>query len=553
MSINGRPLLGIDISASEIRVVEMHGRWQAPQIARLGMVPTPPGAVEDDHIVNPTAVGEALRDLLERMGAGTREAILGMSPRDVITRILDIPRVPDKEARTIIEGELAHYQIMQEGIGSFDFLRLHDPGTNFATSSPVLMMAAEGVTVSNYMTVASVANLRLIALEPTLLSLYRAVYSHIQLLPAALCLSISYGKTEIAIIDQGTVRLYRRVDIGSDDLISGRQRSGFNYDLPESGMRARRSLAGDDPKVDPDTPDSSPKISIASATNLAMEVQRSLDYYRREYPQANGITRTFIATNDLELEPLVAWLRETLRLDVEIARLPVAPNLLSGSEAQLNPTTGIRYLGAAGLAMRTLSNQPDEVPHFDLATQQRGDLNLEYARRKLSISMVASIAIMLLGIGVAFGLGTRANHIDHELYHETEELEALQKKHRVELTTLQTRQEQLQALTKEGLPFLGIMDSVTKAVATDAGLLEVTLDQGGRLTLDGEATNDKAIISTLEGMKTYPCFVNPSLDSFDSDSNSGKPKRVLRFKISSLLVGVKRPDAAGTTPNGGTP
>src|SRR5689334_1702637 len=139
----GRLVLGIDISANEIRVVEVRGTGTAARIVHAGAVPTPRGALDGDRIAYPDALAETLRGLLNRMNVGTRQAVMGVGAQSVITRIIDIPRVPDSEVRMVIEGELAHYQILREGTGAFDFHRLHDPDRSHDAHPQVLLMAAE--------------------------------------------------------------------------------------------------------------------------------------------------------------------------------------------------------------------------------------------------------------------------------------------------------------------------------------------------------------------------------------------------------------------------
>ena len=110
-----------------LSVVEMQGIWPNVQVHRADAVPTPNGAMEGGRITDPEAVAEALRGLLNRMHVSTRDAVMGISTQSVLTRTLDIPRVPDNEVRTILVGELAHYQILRENSETFDYIRMEPP------------------------------------------------------------------------------------------------------------------------------------------------------------------------------------------------------------------------------------------------------------------------------------------------------------------------------------------------------------------------------------------------------------------------------------------
>src|SRR5579871_6052263 len=173
MAAQGRPILGIDVNTTEISVVEMRGFWSDAQILKMGSIPTPNGSLEGGRIVNPNDVAAALRSLLDRLGINTRDAILGLAASSVVTRILALPNLQDNEARTVIEGELAHYQILRDNTGAFDYIRLPKPEESPNALHQALVMAAEEVVVNGYRVMADLAGLHLVALEPSLLAMYR--------------------------------------------------------------------------------------------------------------------------------------------------------------------------------------------------------------------------------------------------------------------------------------------------------------------------------------------------------------------------------------------
>ena len=84
------------------------------------------------------------------MNVGTREAVLGIAECCVVTRILDIPSVPANELRTVIEGELAHYQILGNSTGAFDYMPLVAREGEAETGPQALVMAAEVAIVMGY-------------------------------------------------------------------------------------------------------------------------------------------------------------------------------------------------------------------------------------------------------------------------------------------------------------------------------------------------------------------------------------------------------------------
>lgn len=541
MASQGRSILGVDINPYEIRVVEMRGTWVHPQILRAGTVPTPRGAVVGDRITYPEAVADTLRGLLDRMRVSTREAVLGMGPQTVITRVMDIPDVPEKEARIVILGELEHYQILREGTGAFDSMRLDEPVHSLDVTPHVLLMAAEEKIIAGYRETAERAGLQLVALEPVLLALYRVAFPEIQAQSSAMCVGITYGKSEVAIVDHGAIRLYRRVDIGSNDLIAGRNRGARGLHLGEPEQKDRILLSAEH-EEETGTEEEKEGISQLAASNLATELQRSLDYYRREFPQAPAVTRIILATNDPEIAPLAEWLYQALRLEVTLAKPPITLGTSRAIAAQLEAPEGLRLLGAAGLGLHSISGLPEGVPCFDLTIQDRVEAGVESARRNVVISLSTSITIVLIGIVLTLVLGRNANKLEHEVDHKKNELGQIQQIEQARLDEKQRQTSQLEVLKMEGFPFPRVMDAVASALDPQAGLTEVALDRAGRLTIQGEAANERAIIRTLDGVRLCPYFENTTLDSFESTSLTNQA-RVIRFQISSQFRGVQRPDA----------
>src|SRR5579871_4332179 len=291
MAVQGRPILGIDINPNEVCVVEMYGAWPDGHVVRADAAPTPRGALVEGRVAQPEVLAEVIRSLMERMGVGTREAIVGMMARNVVTRVVEVPRVPDNELPMVIEGELAHYQLLGGQTTTLDYFRLPEPEDSRAIPQ-VLVVAAEENTIRDYYLVADLAGLRLLALEPSLSAMYRSAYLQLQSKPAGASLSIGSTEAEIVIVDRGQIRLYRRIDIGSDNLILQRKTSGFD-------SYRGRPLAEVGETTDGDGQQLSSEIDPYSAENLAVELQRSIEYYQGQNPQANPVNAVVIAIDNV--------------------------------------------------------------------------------------------------------------------------------------------------------------------------------------------------------------------------------------------------------------
>jgi type IV pilus assembly protein PilM len=563
-----RPILGVDLRSDEIRVVEIRGGWAQPYIVRADAVATPAGSMEHGQVINPQAISDALRHLVQRLGTTTRDVAMGLSARAVTARTMEIPNVPDAEIPAILEGEMAHYHLQREGESSFGYTRIDSGALATANRMSVLLMSAASTVASGYREVCTRAGLRLVALEPRLVSQFRASFHGFGDGSVA-CLTVDATRSDIIVANDGIIRIYRRVDIGADDLIPGRKKALDAEPVrpPDNPSRPGVSawptdfsvrnpgvgeLAFDVPDADEDfaavPPGGQVPAHIQSLTALLLEMQRSLDYFRRSFPNLDPVTKVVLAGSDPALEPVATSLSHDLGIEVELASPPPADPV---SPLAVTGAIDARFLAAAGLAMRQLPGIPEAVPQIDLSTKDRAVSTDRAERNKLGLSLAASIVILAIGIGIAFAFGNRANLIEHELGHEHEHLASLQRTVQQQGVELQAQITRLDVLKPRGIPLARIMDAVTNAIPPDARLTSIALDPNGHVQVVGEASNESAMIATVRGLRASTFIENPLLESFGSTPAGKDTAPMVQFQISGQVASAPASPPARTAT--GTP
>lgn len=531
-------VLGIDISPQEIRIVEMRPNGMSGQIVKLGFAPTPPGAVDGDRILSPDALADAVRSLISRTGASSRSVVFGIGPQSIVTRVLDIPMVPDNELRAVIDGELAHYQILREGTGAFDYFRLGDKQGEEGNPQ-VLLMAAEQSVVDGYRDLAERCGLQLVALEPMLLAMYRAAQPHSESQGSVIALQISNTRSEIAITDHGEIRLYRRVDVGSDELITGRS------SRTAAGPAEVRPLWRDEEEVKEE--EAPGTINAMASRILVTELQRSLDYYRREFPNAPPVTKLILATNDSALGMFGSWISEALGIDALIAGSP-GNHVDRGVIGHLVPPQGLRYLAAASLGMRAVAILPASVPQLSLIIRQTADPERVNIRRGLAICFGATAAVSAVAGFITVMFMRNANGLQLILDSRKQDLGIREARYQQRAADLEEQDKQLAALWPMGYPLPRIVDSLTSAIDPDSGLTDLSVDKAGQVAIGAEASDERSMIRSLEGLKRCAFFVSTSQDSYEW-INSARERKVLKFSISAQLAtaGPPAPGAPGAS------
>src|SRR5262249_375447 len=207
-------------------------------------------------------------------------------------------------------------------------------------------------TVSAAAELATQAGLQLVGIEPSLAAMYRFAYPQLHDQASAAFVSIGYAKSEIAILDHGQIRLYRRADIGTDEMIKGRQ--GL-LAAAKAGMenQSGRVMLGEHPEEEEQASEEhiSGGINNAKAGTFGVGVKRSIDYFRREFPRATPLNVIYLAANDPDAADLGPWLKQSLDTEVVLCEPAQLVNSIPTVALQMEIPSGLRYSSAIGLAL----------------------------------------------------------------------------------------------------------------------------------------------------------------------------------------------------------
>ena len=86
-----RPLLGLDITTSSVKLIELTMSGGQYRVEAYAAEPTPHNAINEKAIVDAEAVGEAIRRAVKRSGAKSRLAAIAISGDAAITKVIQMP------------------------------------------------------------------------------------------------------------------------------------------------------------------------------------------------------------------------------------------------------------------------------------------------------------------------------------------------------------------------------------------------------------------------------------------------------------------------------
>ncbi len=507
-----RASIGIEISAHEVRGACIRSSAGGIQLTAVGSIPTPPHSVDSEGMLEAQVIGAAVRHLCAQLDPKVNQVVVGITGCNLVARVMEIPPVPDPEVRSVLRGEMDHYRILPAGQSAFDFYRLPDPPNHESEESEeavsrVLLMGAEERLVASYRAVVDASSLNLVAVEPGAIAVLRALYPMVTSEDAMATVILSASGTDILITHEGALQFYRRVDTGVPELRS--QSLAAETAAGQGNKRALGgplSLADDEEYVEEEaaSPGQSDELFNRQAISLLMtEVQRSIDYYLREYPTAGERMIVRFAIDAPDAPDLFGVMTQYLRSSAEMASvvdtLPVAPEaaaILLGDDA-------FRYTTAIGLGLRGHSGY-EHAPMLDLGIGDRVIVERRLAPRVMMASMSASGLILAGTMIAALIVGGNINRADRTFKQTKTELTTLTQETAAKVSVLDRQKNLTTAILKRDKPLRQAIEYVSASVSRNASLTSLAIDQSGAIFLSGEAFAPKTVADIMDTINLSP-------------------------------------------------
>ncbi|MDH5206204.1 MAG: pilus assembly protein PilM, partial [Hylemonella sp.] len=155
------PMLGLDISSSSVKLVEL-GRNKMGEyvLETCAIEPLEKGWIADGNIENFDAVAEAVRRLVKKSGTKTKNVVMALPPSAVITkRIVLSSGMTDQELEMQVEAEANQYIPFPLDEVSLDFCVI-GPSATAEGDVDVLIAAARREKVQDIQGLAEAAGLK---------------------------------------------------------------------------------------------------------------------------------------------------------------------------------------------------------------------------------------------------------------------------------------------------------------------------------------------------------------------------------------------------------
>ncbi len=206
-------VFGLDIGRSFIKVVQVKVTGGKKILTAAGSIPTPAGGIQSEAPVDLGKVSEAIKSCVESAKIDTDKCAISLIESQVVTRLIQLPNLTDKELAAAINWEAEQYIPLPIKEVSFEYKVISRPDpANTGGKMDVLLIASPRRVIEKYLNIVRNARLAPETLETESMALTRALTKTDD--PATIIISLGALSTELIVALGGNILFTRSLATG---------------------------------------------------------------------------------------------------------------------------------------------------------------------------------------------------------------------------------------------------------------------------------------------------------------------------------------------------
>jgi type IV pilus assembly protein PilM len=341
----GKNLVGVDIGASSIKVVQLKEARKKLQVIRWGIAQLPAQTIIDGHVMNAGAVTESLGRIFQDSKIQQRDVAIGVYGQSVIVRKITVPMMTPSELDEQIHWEAEQHIPFDIKLMSIDYEVLRRRPE--AGQMDLLLVAAKKDEISDYASILKEAKLKPAVVDINAFTVQN-IFEHQYGLPqdgTIALLNVGAAVSSLNIVAKGVSAFTREITNAGNTITEEIRKA-----LSCSHEQAEAYKMGGGPTQI--VPQEVNQIINQASQGLAGEIQRSLDFYLATSGEQE-ISRIFVSGGSAYLVPLMQAIERRARVPVQLfdpmVNLGVDPKFVN--EPQLR-SVAAQMVVALGLSLR---------------------------------------------------------------------------------------------------------------------------------------------------------------------------------------------------------
>ena len=351
MFFQSKKLVGLDIGTANIKMAEMDvNRRGGGTLLNFVVVPTPERAINAGEIIDPGAISDVLKGILNTSPTKRKNASVGMWGTSVITKRITIPLMDEKLVAGQMRWEAEQYIPFDINEVNIDFTTLKSFKTSPDTMD-VLLVAARQDMAFLYRDIVQSAGLNCSVIDVSGFALANCFLSNwgSQKGQTVALLNIGAAITNFVVVEDGEVVFCRDIPVGGLTYTSEIQKT-MGISFAEAEAMKISACTGQA------APEEVMRVINDSHVILAEEIQSSFDFFVNTTPGL-PVKQCFVSGGASRTNGLLKYISDNSKLTLEIFN-PFKS--IKVNEKNLSPTFVSEVADfasiAVGLAMRTVGD-----------------------------------------------------------------------------------------------------------------------------------------------------------------------------------------------------
>jgi len=339
------PVLGIDISSTSVKLLELSRSGGRYRVESYAVEPLPPNSVVEKNITDAELVGEAIGRAVKKSGTRTRTAACAVAGSAVITKIISMPgNLSEDEMESQIQIEADQYIPYPLEEISLDFEVLN-PSETDPDRVDVLLAASRSDNVDVRIAALEVGGLQAKVVDVEAFALENAVAlltDEINNPHVVAVMDVGATTSTLSVLEDQSIVYTREQLFGGRQLTDEIQRRyGLSYE--EAGLAKRQGGLPDNYE---------PEVLQPFRESMAQEVNRALQFFYSS-SQVGAVDHVIIAGGCASIHGIQELIQEKIDTPISIANPFAKMSVASRVRADALANDAPAMMIACGLSLRS--------------------------------------------------------------------------------------------------------------------------------------------------------------------------------------------------------
>lgn len=316
--------IGLDLTSNELRCVALSKKGKEIVLERFAIGEIPTSVFAAGRVAEPHELGARIKAVLHENGIAPKRAIVSLSGKAAITRIIELPKMGKAQTRQAISLQINQYVPFPPGDTVYDYKILPPREGGKPAMQEVLLVATRATAVDSLIATLRAAGIECDGIKITALAAWNLISQGLQGYSQAVGLiDLRDTVTDLSFFLNGSFRLSRPVELGYNSIISKvAQLLGVTPGEAEEYLKADPvDLTIPEDEIDPTEDNRMREALLSVFSNFVSELIRSIRYYESQAQRHERVGKLLLFGNVALFPNIAKYLEDQTGLEVAMVNL----------------------------------------------------------------------------------------------------------------------------------------------------------------------------------------------------------------------------------------